>query len=71
MTTMVAIMIDGTYLQVKGVVGEENQVEGLGITASVPVPPPLVQLHRTSSTSGSCQPDSPRVQVATLMCSYS
>ena len=68
MTTMVAITIDGTYLQVEGVVGEENQVEELGITASIPVPQPLAPLHSTSSTSGSCQPDSLRVQVATLMC---
>ena len=55
------------YLQVEGVVGEENQAEEPGSTASIQVPPPLVQLHSTSSTSGSCQPDSLSVQVANIL----
>lgn len=67
MTTMVAIKIKGAYLQVEGVVGEENQVEEPDTTASISVPPSVVQLHSTSTTSGSCQPDSPSVQVANFM----
>lgn len=68
MTTMVAIKIKGVYLQVEGVVGEENQVEEPDTTASISVLPSVVQLHSTSSTSGSCQPDSLSVQVANFMC---
>ena len=66
MTTMVALLKKSVYLLVEGVVGEENQVEEPGNTASIPVLPPLV-LHSTSSTSGSCQPNSLSVQVANVM----